>query len=77
MSDDDKPVINSKIGMWRSVNKQVAENVPISPVKLFLHGLQELYSKTKDGMDAASMYWDVIKSEGGHLIWEGKISTDI
>ena len=46
---ESKRVIKEKISFWRNVEKVVIDTGPFAPLKLFKHGAQSLYSRTKGG----------------------------
>jgi hypothetical protein len=50
-----RKIAESRICFWRLVNEHVRDSGAFySPVKLFRHGMQSLYSKTKGGVDGSA-----------------------
>lgn len=50
VSEEDKCVLSSKLPVWRVINSPVILHVSFSTVKLFRHGSQAIYRKTKGGL---------------------------
>ena len=69
-------VIYSRLPFWRLVNSYVLENSAFyPPVKLFRHGVQTLYSKTKGGVDGSAQARAILRSPTSSLKWEQKVVT--
>lgn len=72
-----RDVVDTKLQFWQVVNDKVNSCGPFHPVKLFKHGTQTLYSKTKGGMDGATQQRAVLRSPTSHLKWEPKIVSQL
>ena len=70
---DSRKQIESKLPFWRMVNNYVIENDALMPVKIFKHGMQSLYSKTKGGVDGGAQAREILRSPGSTLQREQKI----
>lgn len=70
---DSRRVIQERLSFWKVVNTCVKENGPLPPLKLFKHGSQSLYSKTKGGVDGGTQYRAILRSPSSVLNWEQKI----
>jgi hypothetical protein len=55
-----RKAIGNSLKFWRLVNGYVLEHSP-PPVKLFRHGVQSLYSKTKGGVDRIAQARAIIR----------------
>jgi hypothetical protein len=69
-------LLKSRLPFWKLVNSYVLEKGPFyPPLKLFLHGVQTLYSKTKGGVDGSTQDRSIIRSATSSLKWEQKVVT--
>lgn len=66
-------VMKDRLSFWLTVNRHVWQNGPFPPLKIFKHGAQSLYSKTKGGVDGATQFRAVLRSPTSSLAWEQKI----
>jgi transposase-like protein len=66
-------LIRSRIDFWKLVNNHVREKGPFPPLKLFKHGCQAFYSKTKGGVDGSAQARAIFRSSTSSLKWEQKI----
>ena len=57
-----KQLLTDRICFWRSVNSAVIENMLFPPLKLFKHGSQSMYSKTKGGVDRVAQARAILRS---------------
>jgi hypothetical protein len=61
-------LIYSHLPFWKLVNSFVLENCAFyPPVKLFRHGVQTLYSKTKGGVDGSAQARAILRSSTSSL----------
>lgn len=74
-SDNEKRTIMSQRSLWIPVNGHVLSKGPLPPVKVFRHGLQVLYSKTKGGVDGVTQYRSIMRSSTTTMGWEQKLVT--
>jgi hypothetical protein len=71
-----KKEIGNRLKFWRLVNGYVLENGPFyPPVKLFRHGVQSLYSKTKGGVDGSAEARAILRCSTSAMKCEQKIVT--
>lgn len=70
-----KRLVSEKIPFWRLVNKYVIEHGPMPPLKLFRHGSQTFYSRTKGGVDGSAQYRATLRSSMTVFSWEQKLIT--
>lgn len=61
--------------IWKTLHAHVRTNEPLPPVRIFRHGLQVLYSKTKFGVDGAAQFRAGLNSPTSRLDWESKVVT--
>ena len=60
-----KPIIKSKVKVWRAVNKLIKANgKPVKPVQILKCAIQVKYNKLKNGIDISTM-----------TLWETKSTT--
>ena len=63
--EDMKPIIKSKVKVWRAVNKLIKANgKPVKPVHILKCAIQVKYNKLKNGIDISTM-----------TLWETKSTT--
>ena len=62
-----------RLSFWQKVNSHVKEHDAFLPLKLFRHGTQSLYSKTKCGVDGSAQARAILRSSTSSLKWEQKI----
>jgi hypothetical protein len=72
-----KSTLQSKRAFWRVVNNYVLETGALRPVKLFKHGIQSFYSKTKGGVDGATQARALLRSQTSHMQWEPKLIVQV
>lgn len=70
-----KRLVGQKLPFWRLVNKHVVTNGPLPPLKLFRHGSQTFYSRTKGGVDGSAQYRSTLRSSMTVFRWEQKLIT--
>ena len=58
---------------WLTVNSQVKDHGAFPPLKLFKHGAQSLYSKTKGGVDGSAQARSILRSSTSSFAWEQKL----
>jgi hypothetical protein len=64
----------SRIPFWRLVDKHVHERDAFyPPVRLFRHGIQSIYSRTKGGVDGSAQARAILRSPTSSFKWEQKI----
>ena len=68
-----KRILKERIGFWQLVNNYVTKKGSFLPLKLFKHGSQSLYSKTKGGVDGSAQARAILRSSTSSLKWEQKI----
>ena len=68
-----KKLLKDRLVFWKLVNDYVKEKGAFPPLKLFKHGAQSLYSKTKGGIDGSAQARAVLRSSTSSLRWEQKI----
>jgi YqaJ-like viral recombinase domain len=69
-------LLKSRLPFWKLVNSYVLEKGPFyPPLKLFRHGVQTLYSKTKGGVDGSAQARSILRSATSSLKWEQKVVT--
>lgn len=68
-----KEFVNDNFPFWRLVNSYVSSNGPFPPLKLFKHGTQSFYSKTKGGVEGATEYRSTLRSSMVVCKWEQKL----
>ena len=64
--------LKSKLPFWLIVNTYIKEKGPLSPLKLFKHDSQSLYSKTKGRVDGSAQARAILQSYTSSLKWEQK-----
>jgi hypothetical protein len=70
-----KQLLELGVKFWRLVNANVMEHGPFPPVKGFKHGIQNLYSKTKGGVDGSAQARAIMRSTTISPQWEQKLVT--
>jgi hypothetical protein len=70
-----KQLLESGVKFWRLVNENVMGHGPFPPVKVFKHGIQSLYSKTKGGVDGSAKARAIMRSTTISPQWEQKLVT--
>ena len=65
--------LRGRLSFWKIVYNHVKENDAFPPLKLFKHGTQSLYSKTKGGVDGSAQARAILRSSTSSLKWEQKI----
>lgn len=70
-----KKALKTHLEFWRAVNLYVKTSHAFPPLKLFKHGTQSFYSKTKGGVDGSAQARAVLRSPTSSLQWEQKIVT--
>jgi hypothetical protein len=70
-----KDLLESGVKFWRLINGNVLEHGPLPPVKVFKHGIQSLYSKTKGGVDGNAQARTIVRSTTISPKWEQKLVT--
>jgi hypothetical protein len=69
-----RKIAESRICFWRLVNEHVRDSDAFyPPVKIFRHGMQSLYSKTKGGVDGSAQARAILRSPTSSFKWEQKI----
>lgn len=58
---------------WTILNETIKSQDAFLPVRLFKHGIQSLYSKTKGGVDGSAQARAILRSSTSTLKWEQKI----
>jgi hypothetical protein len=76
-SSDTKKKLLSKLHFWRTVKDHILEHGALLPVKIFKHGTQSFYSKTKGGVDGAFRARALLRASTTHMKWEQKIVCHI
>ena len=66
-------LLQDKLSFWRAINEDIKEKRPMPPIKVFKHGIQSLYSKTKGGVDGTAQARAVMRSSTSSLRWEQKL----
>lgn len=66
-------IIQKQLPFWRIINGYVKEKGPFPPLKLFKHGAQSLYSKTKGGVDGSAQARSILCCSTSSFPWEQKI----
>lgn len=72
-----RTVIQSRLQLWKLVNKRVLEQFPFRPLKLIKHGCQSWYSATKCGVDQTAQARAVLRSSTSALPWEQKMVIQV
>ncbi len=67
--------LKTKHQYWKSVNDFVMNRHAFPPLKLFKHGTQCLYSRTKGGIDGSAQARAILRSPTSSLKWEQKVVT--
>jgi hypothetical protein len=68
-----RKICQSRIAFWRLVDKHVSQTDAFyPPVKLFRHGFQSLYSRTKGGVDGSAQAKAILRSSTCSFKWEQK-----
>lgn len=70
---DSRISIEEHLPFWRTINGHVKEKGPFPPLKLFKHGSQSLYSKTKGGVDGSAQARSILRCSTSSLQWEQKL----
>lgn len=73
----DKNAVQTHLSFWKIVNDKIKRDGPLPPVKIFKHGCQSVYSKTKGGVDGSAQMRSILRSSTSHLKWEQKIVTQV
>jgi hypothetical protein len=68
-------ILKSRIHFWKVVDEYLIRKGPLPPIKVFKHGTQSIYSKTKGGVDGSAQARAVLRSSTSSLHWEQKIVT--
>ena len=68
-----KLLLRSKKPFWMVINNDVKQHGPLPPIKVFKHGIQSLYSKTKGGVDGSAQARAILRSPTSSLRWEQKL----
>lgn len=66
-------IIKTHLPLWKLVTNRVTGEAPFPPLKLFKHGVQLFYSKTKCGVDGSAQARAVLRSPVSSVAWEQKI----
>lgn len=64
---EEKITVNSRLPFWCMSNKKIKDEGSLPHIKLFKHGLQTLYSKTKVGVDQSAQAQAILRSFISHL----------
>ena len=65
-----KSLLEDKPSFWRAISEDVKGRGPMPPIKVFKHGMQSLYSKTKGGVDGTAQARAIMRSSTSSLRWE-------
>lgn len=76
-TDRDREFLVSRISLWQAVNTEVMTNGPMAPVKLFIHALQECYSKSKGVVYDGSQFRATMNQPCSVEKWEKKIDAQV
>lgn len=68
----DKRILLEKHSSWKLVNDYVSLNGPFDPLKLFKHGPQTFYSRTKGSFDGYTQYRSKLRSSMVVFKWKRK-----
>lgn len=68
-----KKLLKNHLNFWNLINNYANNNHPFPPLKLFKHGAQSFYSKTKGGVDGSAQARAVLRSATTSLKWEQKL----
>lgn len=68
-----KSLINGRRPFIQAVNAYVEERGPFPPLKLFKHGSQMFYSRTKGGVDGSAQQRAILRSSTSSLKWQQKV----
>lgn len=63
----------SVVRILAAVNIYICGKIPMTPVKVFLHGVQVYYSNNTSRIDKESEFRAFMKSPGGWKKWEEKV----
>ncbi len=67
----------SNVSFWSSFRSKVLQEGPTQPLKLFKHGSQSIYSKTKGGVDGTAQARAILRCSTSSLSWEQKMVSQI
>lgn len=59
---DTNRMIKERLPFWKHLNEAVINLAPFAPFKLFKHGAQSLYSKTRYGVDGGAQARAILRS---------------
>eukprot|EP00737_Agarophyton_chilense_P004797 gb/GEZJ01006395.1/.p1 GENE.gb/GEZJ01006395.1/~~gb/GEZJ01006395.1/.p1 ORF type:complete len:425 (-),score=36.09 gb/GEZJ01006395.1/:504-1778(-) len=68
-----KRLLKERIVFWKLINTHVTNHDAFVPLKLFKHGIQGMYSKTKGGVDGSAQARAILRSATTKLKWEQKV----
>lgn len=72
-SRSQRRTVLSNLPIWKTVPNYVRSNGAMPSVRIFRHGLQFMYSKTKCGVDGAAQFRAGLRSSTSRFDWESKI----
>lgn len=70
---EDRGLVNDNLRFWKRIDTQVQNNGPFYSLKIFKHGAQSFFSKTKGGVDSATQYPAMLPFSACSLRWEQKL----
>lgn len=70
---DTKQIVMDHLPFWKIAKSQVHSHGPFPPLRLFKHGAQSLYSKTKGVVDGATQFGAILRAPTRALRWEQKL----
>ena len=70
---DTKMTLKPRLHLWRAINMTCQNIQPFVPLKLFKHGVQCFYSKTKGGVDGSAQARVMMQSPSATFNWEQKV----
>ena len=73
VSRENRRIIKADIPFFKLVDNYVRDNDALPPIKLFKHGSQSFYSKTKCGVDGGAQARAMLRCPTSSLPWEQKI----
>ena len=62
-----KIILSERLSFWKVIEYYAKEHDAFVPVKIFKHGIQSLYSKTKGGVDGSAQARVIMRSSTSSL----------
>lgn len=71
----DIATMKSRLPFWSPLERHLTRKDPVRPARLFRHGIQVVYSRTKGGVDCGTQFRSEINSSSTAPEWEQKHMT--